>query len=351
MLFFSLIAITGFRSCASGTSAGAGSVDNGIWILMIGGLITAAVISRDRPYLAWSLAAMAGLILIILIGKIDSVFNWAVVGLPLFAAAGIYGMIQIDATTNGRMKSFLGFSSGILIVAWMFLFYQEHQVSDMGIIGKAFFPTVEGLKNERLYGIFVLFLATFIFAVWKRSKIFYGISFFILLAFLGNGMIDEISYRFPKKLTPGVSDETKIASEKAWENFLKIISGEKAKTDAAEAAKAKLEADEIARKQRLEELRLQVEMQKKNPSTAHQGIAQPGGRSRIDRYIIPVNGNKPYSERIQVGEWKVHPRETRVREILETGTRATGGEMLVLQETTQCFFPPPGTREIILTRK
>ncbi len=204
-ILFSVIFIAGIKSCSGGTSGQESNVGNGIWILMGGGLIIAAVISRERVWLAGTMIGLASLIFLVLLGKLNELFSWSVIGLPVFAATGIYGVTK----TEGRIRSFLGFASGIIILYWMFLFYQGHPIGDFGFIGKQFFA------DETAKSIFVIFLAVFLFAVWKRSKLFYLISFVILLSFLGNTMINEITNRFPQRLVPNVSHKY----EQTWENI------------------------------------------------------------------------------------------------------------------------------------
>lgn len=73
--------------------------------------------------------------------------------------------------------------------------------------------------------------------------------------------------------------------------------------------------------------------------------------ARIDSYTIPANGSPPYSKEIMAGNWNVFPRETRVMEVWEKTPASTDGSILISRETVQLFFPPTGTKEIILTRK
>ncbi len=204
-ILFSVIFITGMKSCSGGTSGQESSVGNGIWILMGGGLIISAVISRERVWLAGTMVGLAGLIFLVLLGKFNNLFSWSVIGLPAFAAAGIWGVTK----TDGRIRSFLSFASGITILYWLFLFYLGHPIGDFGFIGKQFFA------DETTKSIFVIFLAVFLFAVWKKSKIFYLISFIVLLSFLGNGMINGIINHFPQRLTPSISHKYKHT----WENI------------------------------------------------------------------------------------------------------------------------------------
>lgn len=203
MILFCLIAITGFRSCAGGApTTGAGSgVGNGLWILIGIGLVISAIVTRAHGQLPYIFSAGAGAILIVLLGKFDSLFTWAVIGLPFFAAAGIWGSIK----TEGRTRSFLGFASGIIILFWMYMFYQTHPIENVDFI-TTFFPDVIAMC------IFAVFLALFAFATWKKSFWYYTASLFVFISFLGgatdfeNGNVfDEIFNRFPEKLTPSIS--------------------------------------------------------------------------------------------------------------------------------------------------
>ena len=222
-VLFAIIFLAGIKSCSVGNSvSGSGttgsSVGNGIWILLGGGLIVASVISRERIWLAGIFAGMAGLVFLALLGKFNGFFSWKVIGLPVFAAAGIWGATK----TEGRTRSFLGFSSGIVILYWMYLFYQVHPIGNTGFIGTQFFA------NDTNKSIFVIFLAVFFFAIWKGGKIFYLISFLILLSLLGgtngkDGMVDKIISRFPTKLIPAVSPEYKQTWKKTQHALLDKI--------------------------------------------------------------------------------------------------------------------------------
>ncbi len=166
-------------------------------------LIAGAIYSREKIHIAGFLVGLAGLIFLVLLGKFNSFFSWAVIGLPFFSAIGIWGVTK----TEGRIRSFLGFASGIIILYWLFLFYQGHPIINFGFIGKQFFA------DDTAKSIFVIFLVVLLFAVWKRSKIFYLISFIVLLSFIGNNMTNEIVNRFPQRLTPNISQKYK----KVWE--------------------------------------------------------------------------------------------------------------------------------------
>lgn len=206
MLLFCLIAVTGFRSCAGGTpTTGAGSgVGNGLWILIGIGLVISAIVTRAHGQLPYIFSAGAGAVLIALFGEFDSLFSWGVIGLPFFAAIGIWGSIK----TEGRTRSFLGFASGITILFWMYMFYQKNPIENIGFL-KLFFP------DETQKGIAVLFILTLVFAVWMKSgfKSFLGYTaaFIIFLCLLGGAVgnnkksfFDEMLDRFPEKLTPSI---------------------------------------------------------------------------------------------------------------------------------------------------
>ena len=187
---YSLIFIIGVHSCAH-SGAGGSNVGNGIWVLMGMGLIVAAVMTRDHVRLPWIFSTMALLIIIILLGKFDTFFGWGVIGLPAFAAAGIWGYTR----TEGRARAFLGFASGVVILAWLFLFIQGNIHPKLSFLG-------DRLSNPINLIIFFLAVALFIFATWKKSKIFYLISFVVLASWIGNSVFVRIGERYPKSLKP-----------------------------------------------------------------------------------------------------------------------------------------------------
>jgi hypothetical protein len=190
---FSLVVIFGIRSCSSGSS---GSVGNGIWILFFAGLIVAAVVSRERPYLALTFSGLAVLVFLVLLGNFDGLFDWKVLGLPLLAAAGIYGAMK----TDGRTRAFLGFASGMIILAWMYMFAQATLKVDLGFLGNRKTDPVNLIIGLLAVGIFA-------FAAWRRNWIFFVISFVVLAAWLGPDVANRIQTRFPSQLS--VSQETK----------------------------------------------------------------------------------------------------------------------------------------------
>jgi hypothetical protein len=204
-----------YWGCSSTPASGTPTPGSGWLFLKLAfiGLIVAAVVSRERPYLATTFSGLAVLVFLVILGKFDSLFVWAVLGFPLFASAGIYGATK----TEGRTKSFLGFASGVLIVFWMFLLYLGHA----GMIKIGFLGTL--FPDDTAKVIFTVALAAFLFATWKRSKFFYLISFVVLLSFLGNATVNQIFSRFPEKLTPNVSEKTKGAWENAWDSLLNGI--------------------------------------------------------------------------------------------------------------------------------
>ena len=199
---FSLIVVSGIHSCASGDD---GKVDNGIWVLLGGGLIVAAVMTRERSRLPYVFAGMGAFILLILLGVIETLFSWAVIGLPLLAAGGIYGWLQVSP---GRTRSFLGFSIGIVISIWLFLLIQAKIHPDMTFLGK------DRLKEAGLI-ILLLSAGLFVFATWKRSKIFYLLSFLVLMAWLGSAVFNKIFGDFPtqfKKPFTALTDSKLVAA-------------------------------------------------------------------------------------------------------------------------------------------
>jgi hypothetical protein len=199
-IFVLLIIIGKFDTFFSSSSSG---INNMIWVAMIGGLVWAAVVSREKPYLAWTLAGLSTLVFLVLLGKfvvlftkIETIFGWTVLGLPIFAAAGFYGSTKIE----GGAKTFLGFASGVAVLFWMYMFYQDStQIKGLGFFDETI-PVL--FPDATAKTIFVVFAGLVGLALWKKSKIFGILSIFVFLSFLGNTLVNEMIERFPKKLTP-----------------------------------------------------------------------------------------------------------------------------------------------------
>ena len=122
-----------YWGCSSAPSSTAPAPGGGyfFWKLLFIGLIVALVVSREKPYLAMIFSGLAVLVLIVLLGKLDGLFAWGIIGLPLFATAGFYGSYK----TEGRTKAFLGFASGLIILAWMYMFAQATLKVNLDFLG------------------------------------------------------------------------------------------------------------------------------------------------------------------------------------------------------------------------
>lgn len=193
-IIFSLIIISAIKSCSPDKAQfGIGA---GIWIFLFVGLIISAIISRERPYLAWTLTGFAGLIFLVMLGKIDVLFGWAILGLPIFAALGFYGSTKVE----GGARTFLSLASSVVVLFWMHMFYQDgHQITGLGFFNE----TIPILFPDAIAKtIFIVFAGLLGFAVWKKSKILGIISALVLLSFFGNAIINPMIERFPDKLKP-----------------------------------------------------------------------------------------------------------------------------------------------------
>jgi len=81
------------------------------------------------------------------------------------------------------------------------------------------------ITNSELLIIGFLAIGLFAFATWKRSKVFYLISFLILASWLGNEVFKEIADRYPSMLKLSVpSGITELGN--ATNERLKIIADE-----------------------------------------------------------------------------------------------------------------------------
>lgn len=208
IIFFSLA----IHSCTS-SSSGAPTPGAGWFFikLVFIGLIVAAVVSRDRPYLAWTFAGLAGLFFLVILGKLDSLFGWTTLGLPLLASAGVWGWNK----TDGRTRSFLGFASGVVISFWIYLFLQGNMSFKLDFLGDRVTDSINLIISFLAAGLFA-------FATWKRSKVFYLIFFLVLAAWLGNEVFNRISERYPDMLKFSVpSGITELGN--ATNERLKII--------------------------------------------------------------------------------------------------------------------------------
>jgi hypothetical protein len=181
--FFSLVVIFGIKSCSSGSG---GAVGNGIWILLFAGLIVAAVMSKDRPYLALTFSGLAVLVFLILIGKLDTLFVWEVLGLPLFAAAGVLGWIK----TDNRTRSFLGFASGTIILIWLSLIARRFVSIDLTFLGDRY-----STSELFLMGLTAVIVA--VISTWKRSAILFIAFLFIAACWLGADFFTAMAKRSP----------------------------------------------------------------------------------------------------------------------------------------------------------
>lgn len=193
-----LIFIT-IRSCTSTAVTPSPTPGGGyfFWKVVFLGLIVSAFVSyRRNPanvrFPAYYLIG-AGLVFLILLGNLHSFFSWSVLGLPLFAFAGIW----LWERTEGRMKSFLGFSSGLIILAWMLLFIQANIRPNLDFLGDRVTDSVN---------LMILFLALglIVFATWKRSKLWLIPFFIVLVAWLGPEVFHRIADRYPNQLKPSV---------------------------------------------------------------------------------------------------------------------------------------------------
>lgn len=201
-IFVLLIIMGKFETFFSGSSS---NINNIIWVAIIAGLIWAAVKSQEKPYLAWTFAGLAVLIFLVLLGKVDALFGWAILGLPIFAAIGFYGAHK----ATGGAKAFLGFASSIVVLFWMHMFYQDgHQIKGIGF----FDETIPMLfPDATAKTIFIVFAGLTGLALWKKSK-FFGILAIVAFLSFGSTLVDKIIERFPEKLTPSTEKVTAVKS-------------------------------------------------------------------------------------------------------------------------------------------
>lgn len=113
----------------------------------------------------------------------------------------------------------------------------------------------------------------------------------------------------------------------------------KAKIEKAEAetkAKAQAEAKALELRRQAEKL----EAEKSKIKTISNGYVL---RPAADGGVVCLT--------MQAGHWNVFPADTKLKEVEDAMPRVTGGMIFVPREKTSCFFPSPGTREIVLTKK
>lgn len=315
MLFFCLILFTG-RSCASDTTGGAGSAlpisTGGLVFLLIILLTSAGWKLQAQPnniVLPLCLVLMAAVVLIAILGELDSLFRWAV-GILIVIGLGFWTANK----TTGNAKTFLEFASSTLAVIWIYLlyltFFSDTEFEFMDIL----FP------DKMSEALFVVFLAFFIFAAFMNSKLWRLVSIFILLSVLGSSqpntgrtVFGEIIGRYPKQLTlPPMSQETKNTVNNVWSSLLRSINKAVAPTPPTPNRAPVPQTKAPASSPSYAPASPPVPVAK---SVAPQSVAQPTNREVWELTIrdqsIPVT---------LFGKWKVEPTCT---EYQETGGRKT----------------------------
>lgn len=189
IIFFTLLLLLlTIRSCTS-TPTTVASVPGGgyfFWKLVFMGLIIAAITSKDKPYLAWTFSGLAALIFLVLLGKLDVLFTWEVLGLPFLAAAGIYGFQK----TTDRTRSFLGFALGTIISIWLFLIAKKLLSIDPTFLGERY-------SNDELFLLGLVALVMIAIATWKKSAILFFAFLFIAGCWLGVDFFTTMLNRSP----------------------------------------------------------------------------------------------------------------------------------------------------------
>jgi hypothetical protein len=239
--------------------------------------------------------------------------------------AAYFFFLMSQRAKSERQSAFLMTVCGILSLTFIYLLFKK-----LGLI-----VSIEAaLKDYTGLSINILLIFAGLFGgltIYKKK-----ISFCIItLLFLGFWSYDSprIQHMF-NTLSPTISGKTKNTWENVWDSALREVNN--AVTPAPQPTPAPASNPTPA------------PTPPTIKSVAPQSVAQT---SKIDCYVIPVTGTPPYLKRVPAGTWDVIPKRTRVSETWEKTPRVIEDSMLISKESIQCFFPPPGTREIVLTRK
>lgn len=261
---------------------------------------------------------------LVIYGEFKELFQWAVAGTPM---AAYFFFLMSQRAKSERQSAFLMTVCGILSLTFVYLLFKK-----LGLI-----VSIEAaLKDYTGLSINILLIFAGLFGgltIYKRKVSFCVIAFL----FLGFWSYDspQIQHVF-NTLNPTISGKTKNTWENVWDSALREVNSAVTPTPKPNPVPQSTPAP--------------TSTTAPIPTPAAKSVAQPTS-GKIDRYVIPATGTPPFSEVIQVGGWNVFPLGTTVREVWEGKPRITNGSVIVLRETKQCFFPPPGTKEIVLTRK
>jgi hypothetical protein len=298
--------------------------------------------SQSKRLPTFFLLAFAGSCLVIY-GEFKELFQWAVAGIPI--AAYFFFLMSQGARTE-RSSAFLMVICAILSLTFVYLLFKT-----LGLI-----VTIEKALQDYIgLSINILFIFALLFGgltIYKKKFSFLVIA----LLFLGFWSYDnpQIKSMF-NTLKPTIPDKITTTFENVTDSVLRGINNAVAptpptttppprtQTPASTPAPTPTSATAVSKPAPASQ---RVPVAKR---VTPQSVTATTGK--VSQYIIPANGAPPYCQIIQVGEWRVYHPGTRIRNLLETGTRIIGEDLLVLEETTQCFYPPTGAREIRLTRK
>lgn len=211
-----IIILVSFHGCASAPTPSAVAITQAPgagWLflkLAFAGLILVAYYAREHRYLAGIFAGLSVLVFLVLLGQLNKIADWGVLGLPLMAAFSIRGYGLLTAGT--KLKSFLGFASGFIITFWIFLVCSEYSSKLLKLLPDGLKGIIFPDAISKVIG--VVAVAILLFAIWKKSLLAYATFFLVVLSTSGTTipptnpedkpttLFAEITGRFPSGLTP-----------------------------------------------------------------------------------------------------------------------------------------------------
>lgn len=246
--------------------------------------------SQSKRMPLFFLAAAVGSCIVFL-GKLDGIFSWATAGLPIISALSFIG--YKEAPDKTRVKTFLGFTLGFTIIAWMYLFIQSMINPDLLFLGDRITdPTLQmiGLFSGILFAI----------AMLRDSFVFYTLSLVIFSSWLGQDVFNSIESRFPKQLNPNtyISQKTKSTWERFWDNVVLGGIDKLSSSPTPTPTPTPIPMPTPAPTPVL----TPAPGPRVNQSATPQGVAQP------ITVQIKKDGATPYWKELPAGEYKIEPR-------------------------------------------
>jgi hypothetical protein len=203
---------------ASGSSGGATTMEDSKFLkLLILVFVVSAVVTfirrkdGEKPYLPYAFVGMAFLACIVALKEHSALFQWAILGLPLFAAMGTYAWMK----TDGRLRSFFGFATGVILITWFILFAKSNFSINLDFLGNR-------IKEDNLI-IGLIAIGLISFATWKKSKIWVGIFLLVAACWIGNTVFEKMATRSPIS-SPTLPQSVKDGGRAVVDGFGNLLS-------------------------------------------------------------------------------------------------------------------------------